>query len=528
MSALAVLLRLLDQLPLPVAVRAKGAEVLGSNQLWRDRQPQPHWQLNYTPLTGAWAGLELITAQEPSLDRLKTEFLACIDHELKSPLTSVIGIANLLNQQTLGELNQKQSRYVQMIHQSGKHLMETINGIIDLAQAEAGQLALELETIDLKSVCQGSMRQALRWVEQNAWLNRQPIPQTLIELDLPEDLSTCTADPARLQQMLVNLLTNACKFSREAEPNSINITLQVRLWGRWLALTVSDQGIGIPEAQQHLIFQKFQQVDGSLSRRYEGTGLGLVLTRQLARLHGGDVSFLSQAGGGSQFTILLPYVSEASHTYLNNLVLIGETHTADIDLLIQLLRSANYHAVIARNGMEALEKIRLLRPLASIVSADLPRMSGWDIYHTLRREQPSYIHNLAVAIRAGQSDHGIPEAVLVKPITLPFLNLFLGRLVQLHRIPVLIYIRQYLAESCMHSLQGLGYRLIEAEDSEQAEVLCRIWQPDLLVATAVPHYKPQYLPWVLVNADDSQEVLAKAVSDAITRGTVWGTAPPQR
>ncbi len=523
MSALAVLLRLLDQLPLPVAVRAKGAEILGSNQLWRDRPPQSHWQLNYTPLTGAWEGLELITAQEPSLDRLKTEFLACIDHELKSPLTSVIGIANLLNQQTLGELNQKQSRYVQMIHQSGRHLMETINSIIDLAQAEAGQLELELETIDLKSVCQGSMRQALRWVEQNAWLHRQPIPQTLIELDLPEDLTTCTADPARLQQMLVNLLINACKFRNEAEPNSI--TLQVRLWGRWLALTVIDQGIGIAEAQQHLIFQKFQQVDSSLSRRYEGTGLGLVLTRQLARLHGGDVSFTSQAGVGSQFTILLPHDSELSHACLNNLVLIGETHTPDIDLLSQLLHSANYHVVIARNGMEALEKIRLLRPLASIISADLPLMSGWDIYHTLRREQPNYIHNLAVAIRTGLYDHGIPEAVLVKPITMPSLNLFLGRLVQMHRIPVLIYIHQYLAESCVQKLQGLGYRLIEAEDREQAEVLCRIWQPDLLVATAAPNYKIQNLPWVLVNADDSQEVLAKTIRDAIIQGTVWGTAP---
>jgi signal transduction histidine kinase/CheY-like chemotaxis protein len=510
-----------------VAVRAKGAEMLGSNQLWRDRPPQPHWQLSYTPLTGAWEGLELITAQEPSLDRLKTEFLACIDHELKSPLTSVIGIANLLNQQTLGELNQKQSRYVQMIHQSGRHLMETINSIIDLAQAEAGQLELELETIDLPSVCQGSIRQTLRWVEQTAWLNCQPVPQTMIELDLPADLCTCTADPARLQQMLVNLLTNACKFSHEAVPTSI--TLQVRQWGRWLAFTVIDQGIGIPEAQQHLIFQKFQQVDSSLSRRYEGTGLGLVLTRQLARLHGGDVSFLSQEGVGSQFTILLPYHSEQCDPRPNNLVLIGETRTSDIDHLITLLRCANYHAVIARNGIEAMEKIRLLHPSASIISADLPLMSGWDIYHTLRREQPSYMHNLAVAIRAGQSDHGIPEAVLVKPIALDALNLFLARLVQMHRIPVLIYIRQYLAESCMHSLQGLGYRLIEAEDSEQAQVLWRIWQPDLLVTTTpIPNHKLQNLPWVLVNADDPQEVLAKVVSDAITAGTVWGTALPQR
>jgi Signal transduction histidine kinase len=526
-SALAVLLRLLDQLPLPVAVRAKGAEMLGSNQLWRDRPPQPHWQLSYTPLTGAWEGLELITAQEPSLDRLKTEFLACIDHELKSPLTSVIGIANLLNQQTLGELNQKQSRYVQMIHQSGRHLMETINSIIDLAQAEAGQLELELETIDLPSVCQGSIRQTLRWVEQTAWLNCQPVPQTMIELDLPADLCTCTADPARLQQMLVNLLTNACKFSHEAVPTSI--TLQVRQWGRWLAFTVIDQGIGIAEAQQHLIFQKFQQVDSSLSRRYEGTGLGLVLTRQLARLHGGDVSFLSQPGVGSQFTILLPYKAEQCDPRLNNLVLIGDMRTSDIEHLLQLLRSANYHAVIARNGIEAMEKIRLLRPAASIVSADLPLMSGWDIYHTLRREHPAYTHNLAVAIGAEQSDHGVPEAVLVKPITPDALNLFLARLVQMHRIPVLIYVRQYLAESCVQNLQGLGYRLIEAEDSEQAEVLWRIWQPDLLVTTTpIPNHKLQNLPWVLVNADDSQEVLAKVVCKAITAGTVWGIALPQR
>lgn len=519
MSALAVLLRLLDQFPLPAAVRAVGGEMLGSNQLWRDRPPPPHWQLNHTLLSGAWAGLELIIAQEPSLEHLKTQFLACIDHELKSPLTSVIGIANLLNQQTLGELNQKQSRYVAMIHQSGKDLMERINTIIDLAQAEAGQLELERETVDLQSICQSSMRHTLRWVEQTAWLNCQPAPQTIIELDLPTDLTTCTADPTRLQQMLRHLLINACKFSQrdESPPTSINIKLQVRLWGRWLALTVIDQGIGIAESEQHLIFQKFQQVDNSLSRRYQGTGLGLVLTRHLARLHGGEVSFISQAGVGSEFTILLPYADSG----VNNLVLVGETQLPAINHLITLLRSAGYSVVIARNGVEALEKIRILRPLASIVSADMPLLSGWDILHTLRQEQPSYAHHIAVAISFGESDHGLPDSVLTRPITMQALNLFLGRT---HRIPLLLYISKSLDESSILTLQGLGYRLLEAEDREQARMLCRIWQPDLLVVSAeVPTCQIENLPCVLVNPTDSQEVLVKAVNEALTQGTFWGT-----
>ncbi len=526
MSALAVLLRLLEQLPLPAAVRAVGAEILGSNQLWRDRPPPPHWQFNYTPLSGAWSGLELIIAQEPSAEHLKNQFLACIDHELKSPLTSVIGIANLLNQRTLGELNQKQSRYVEIIRQSGKHLMERINNIIDLAQAEAGQLELEIETIDLKSVCQASMRQAVRWVEQTAWLNRQPPPQILIELDLPADVPTCNADPARLQQMLSHLLINACKFSCQGEtpPAHIAIKLQVRLWGRWLALTVIDHGIGIAAAEQHLIFQKFQQVDNSLTRRYQGTGVGLVLTRQLARLHGGDISFVSQEGVGSEFTILLPYNSTSqTDNQTNNLVLIGETQTRDMNHLINLLRSAGYQVVIARSGIEALEKIRLLRPLAGIVSANLPVLSGWDILHTLRQEQPSYLHRIAVAIRPGESDHGLPDSVLIKPIAMQSLNLFLGRM---HRIPLLLYISKSLDKSSVLTLQGLGYRLLEAEDRQQAEVLCRIWQPNVLIARHSEELPMVNLPWVLVDPADPQEALAKAVNEALTQGTSWGTDPP--
>ncbi len=522
MSALAVLLRLLEQLPLPAAVRTVGAEIIGSNQLWRDRPPPPHWQFNYTPLSGAWSGLELIIAQEPSAEHLKNQFLACIDHELKSPLTSVIGIANLLNQRTLGELNQKQSRYVEIIRQSGKHLMERINNIIDLAQAEAGQLALEIETIDLKSVCQASMRQAIRWVEQTAWLNRQPSPHIHIELDLPADVPTCNADPARLQQMLSHLLINACKFSCLGESPSayIAIKLQGRLWVRWLALTVIDHGIGIAEAEQHLIFQKFQQVDSSLTRRYQGVGVGLVLTRQLARLHGGDVTFLSQVGVGSEFTILLPHDSTSKS---NNLVLIGETQTLAINHLINLLRSAGYQGVVARNGIEALEKIRLLRPLAGIVSADLPLLSGWDILHTVRQTQPSYVHRIAVAIRPGESDHGLPDAVLAKPITLESLNLFLGRM---HRIPLLLYISKSLDKSSVLTLQGLGYRLLEAEDRQQAEVLCRIWQPDLLIARHSEELPTASLPWVLVDPADPQEALAKAVNEALTQGISWETDPP--
>ena len=242
------------------------------------------------------------------LNRLKDEFLACISHELKTPLTAVLGLSRLLADQQLGQLNERQARYTSLIHQSGQHLMGMVNDILDLTRMEIGQMELTLVPVNIPRVCDRAYNEANTLHNQNNKSKNSSIlkandQEHKFTLTIETDLQQIIADELRLQQMLVHLISNALKFTE----TSGEIGLTVNYWEGWITFTVWDTGIGIPEHQQHLIFQKFQQLENPLIRQFEGTGLGLVLTRTLARLHGGDVSFLSIEGQGSKFTLLLPY-----------------------------------------------------------------------------------------------------------------------------------------------------------------------------------------------------------------------------
>jgi len=502
-GSLALLLQLIEHLPLPLCVCDRAGEVVGSNSLWR-AQPTLHDQLHSAPiaLSGAWSQWQLLIGQTGSgVDRLKSDFLACINHELKTPLTSVIGMASLLNQQTVGELNQRQSRYVQMIHQSGRHLMEIINMIVDVAQTESGQLLLEWEPVEIKAVCEASIRQTRRWLEQEAWLKREPVPSIDLVLDIAPHLQFCTADRARLQQMLANLLSNACKFSRPPDAEAVAVRLQVEQWGKWLAFSVLDQGIGIPDAQQPLIFQKFQQADNSLVREYGGTGLGLVLTRQLARLHGGDVSFISQVQGGSKFTILLP--SDQGELLPNQLVLVAATDTMEILHFSGWLESLGYRIVIARSGMEALEKIRLLQPLASFLQPNLPVMGGEEVLTVLKHDRPQLANTVKLWTEAMNWDSLVNFFTALAQPPVP------------QRKPLLLYRSHFLRESIRESLQSLGYSLLECADLAQAEVLARLWRPDLVI-TSIPWSRYLHsIPTLIVEENLHRELLDRRIQERL-------------
>lgn len=234
--------------------------------------------------------------------------MACISHELKTPLTAILGLSSLLKDQVLGELNERQTRYAQLIHKSGRHLMLVVNDILDLTRIETGQLELVPEPLHIHTVCQAAFDLAIQHYQSqdksDIKLQAEILAQVKrrFHLEIEPGLETFVADELRLRQMLVNLLCNALKFA----PDGSDFGLQVSRWENWVAFTIWDQGIGIPDDKQHLIFQKFQQLESPLTREFEGTGLGLVLTQHLARLHGGDVSFISKPNQGSKFTLLLP------------------------------------------------------------------------------------------------------------------------------------------------------------------------------------------------------------------------------
>lgn len=226
----------------------------------------------------------------------KSDFLSNMSHELRTPLTGILGFSNILLQQIFGPLNAKQKQYLEGIDSCGSHLLELINDLLDLSKVEAGKEELIMEQIAVEELCQSclSLFQE-RCLQQNLQL----------KISMLTEVKNWVGDRRRIKQILVNLLSNAVKFTESG-----SITLQIEKSGDTLNLSVIDTGIGINPIEQSTLFQPFQQLDNGLNRRYQGTGLGLALSRNLARLHGGDITLRSQVGIGSCFTLQLPISSQ--------------------------------------------------------------------------------------------------------------------------------------------------------------------------------------------------------------------------
>jgi GAF domain-containing protein len=230
----------------------------------------------------------------------KSQFLASMSHELRTPLNAIIGLTEMMvtNAARFGTENALEP--LRRVSAAGKHLLDLINEVLDLSKIEAGKLELNLEPVNLAKLIDEVIGTAGQLADKNK--NR-------LSVEAKENLCALTADPMRLKQILLNLLSNACKFTKEGE-----VALRVRKVadGRdWVELAVADTGIGLTAEQQAKLFQEFTQADSLTARRYGGTGLGLALSRKLARMMGGDVTVTSEAGKGSVFTVRLPGSAES-------------------------------------------------------------------------------------------------------------------------------------------------------------------------------------------------------------------------
>ncbi|MEB3218145.1 MAG: hybrid sensor histidine kinase/response regulator [Nostocales cyanobacterium 94392] len=510
------------------------------------------------------------------LNRLKDEFLACISHELKTPLTAVLGLSRLLSDQQLGKLNDRQARYAQLIHQSGRHLMSVVNDILDLTRMETGQMTLTPSKVNIRNVCDRALKEAKAIYAQTTKATASDLDQEYnFILDIELGLEEIIADELRLRQMLIHLLSNAFKFTEAGG----ELGLQINCWEGWIAFTVWDTGIGIPDSQQHLIFQKFQQLENPMTRQYEGTGLGLVLTRALARLHGGDVSFLSRENSGSQFTLLLPpsppnkmvgeidlsnteeyfqkpdfvkedgvlrgsssmkelsvenipsYIKNNSLNNLNNLklspnfdsiskvqtvpnslVLVVETVARYIDDFTKNLSALGYRVVIARSGCEALEKARRLQPKAIFINPLLPLLSGWDVLTLIKSDVATRDITTIVTASAAEKEQaftkradyflslpvqhqalaGILEKLSVTPSEKPKdeKGNKAGEVVTPLRI--LRLVEPEIESLSYHPSLG-KHRVIEADDIEQAQLLARVWNFDVMLLDVKMPFAQTYL-----------------------------------
>jgi signal transduction histidine kinase len=230
----------------------------------------------------------------------KTQFLANMSHELRTPLNAIIGLTDMMTTNAAHFGTEKAAEPLRRVHRAGAHLLGLINQVLDLSKIEAGKLELSPEAVNLALLIDEVAGTARQLAEQSG--NR-------LAVEIEAGLAAMTVDPMRLRQVLLNLLSNACKFTKQGE-----VVLRVRrASGRrnWVELAVSDTGIGLTAEQQARLFEEFAQADSSTARRYGGTGLGLAITRKLARLMGGDVSVTSAPGRGSVFTVRLPGAVEA-------------------------------------------------------------------------------------------------------------------------------------------------------------------------------------------------------------------------
>lgn len=258
-------------------LRAKVSELEDANRILRAREQELHA-----------TNLELIKA-----NRHKSEFLTVMSHELRTPLNAIIGFSELLQDGVFGELNEKQVRHVVNIHTSGMHLLQIINDILDLSKIESGRMELHPEEFSVKDA-----------VENAQAIARPSAAKKGIQLEsvVSESLTTVTADAAKFKQVMYNLLSNAVKFT----PEGGRVLIEAEQVGTALQVAVSDTGIGIRPEDQERIFDGFQQIEASDVRQYQGTGIGLALTKRIVEMHGGSIWVNSQLGKGSTFTFTLP------------------------------------------------------------------------------------------------------------------------------------------------------------------------------------------------------------------------------
>jgi PAS domain S-box-containing protein len=392
------------------------------------------------------ARLQLKNVELEEASRMKSEFLANMSHELRTPLNAIIGFSEILKDGLIGEMTDQQKGFIGDIFSSGNHLLSLINDILDLSKIEAGKMTLDLEPVEIWSLFANSLS-IIREKAAARHIN--------LSMNVPKVLGSINADARKVKQIVYNLLSNAVKFTIDGGEVKLTVGKVLRedvckLQGEWHGLTfplpeneftdflkigVSDSGIGISGEGLEQLFKPFSQIDSGLSRKFEGTGLGLAMLKLLAELHGGAVAVQSSPGEGSCFTVWLPLrpAKEIVTTPISVAVLNG----ADIEdgvrtalvveddfksaELVRVQLEAEGFEVLHVLSAEAALEVAAKQPL-SLITLDimLPNMDGWELLTRLKqvpalRRIPVVIISI-VADRTRGFSLGA-AAVMLKPIS---------------------------------------------------------------------------------------------------------------
>ncbi|WP_009631758.1 PAS domain S-box protein [Synechocystis sp. PCC 7509] len=366
--------------------------------------------------------------------RAKSEFLATMSHELRTPLNAILGLSQLLQQEIFGKVNPKQKEYIDCIHSSGEHLLALINDILDLSKVEAGREELAHLPLDIKELSEACL---------SLIRDRATAKELQIIYQIDPQISNWVGDERRIKQMLLNLLSNAVKFTSIG-----TVSLRVQKVRSGITFTIADTGIGIDEAQLKFLFEPFKQLDSRLNRQYEGTGLGLALTRKLAQLHGGDVKVQSTLGKGSQFTLFLPNKVTDSVLLVNDLfkeqqqplvqepkrILIVEDDECTAMLLQDYLEAIGYEVEYTAETANFLERVQHFQPHLILLDVQLrDDVTGLELLSYLRSSSAlqaipvvmvtamAMVGDRDLCLEAGANDY------LSKPFGIPQLESILMR-----------------------------------------------------------------------------------------------------
>lgn len=341
--------------------------------------------------------------------RHKSEFLASMSHELRTPLNAVIGFSEVLLDRMFGELNSRQEEYLRDIWTSGKHLLELLNEILDLSKVEAGRMSLEPSLVSI-SAC---LDYVLSLVRERAVAHAIDL-----RLAVSDDVGIVWADELRLKQVVLNLVSNAVKFTPDGGTVEVEATRQ----GDDVVIRVSDTGVGVPSADRDRIFESFQQGRRGTAKE-EGTGLGLTLSRKIVALFGGTLWLEPERAVGSVFGVRLPLPAvraqqgDASDERLA--VLLVDDDRASLDLMSAYLSASPVRVLRARDGVEALDLAHSENPSAIVLDIRLPRMDGWEVLARLKADPATSAIPVVVASVIDERPRGLQlgaTAYLLKPV----------------------------------------------------------------------------------------------------------------
>ena len=428
-------------------------------------------------------------------DRHKSEFLASMSHELRTPLNAILGFSELLIDSSEGQFPPATAkRFLEQIHSSGRHLLGLINDVLDLSKVEAGQMEIRKQSVFVATI----VEQVVSTVEPLLAAKR-------IRLDAETGgAGEILADPGKLKQMLLNLVSNAIKFT----PDDGTVSIRVSRTAGAIELAVSDTGPGIAKQDQARIFEAFQQLESEPGRHQPGTGLGLTLTRRFAHLHGGEVRVESELEKGSTFVITLPINNQmaevtvpqpvpaaAANSLLEKpLILVVEDDPAAGELLRRILGSGGYRTSVAVTGPEALAKARELQPAAITLDILLPQLDGWEVLARLKQDELTRHIPVVVVSVVDNPELGTALGALdyfVKPVNADVLLESLDRFKfarpessEVFKVLV-VDDEQPNREFLVRLLGQAGYSVAQAKGGREAVTLAKAWRPHLMLLDLV-------------------------------------------